>query len=76
MAGGVKLGPAGILMMLVIGVASPGLLRSQAGSVAATPAARVTGIVYDSMAMRPLNGAVVQLALVPAPRTISAVRSI
>jgi len=76
MAGGVKLGPAGVLMMLVIGVASPGLLRSQAGSVAATPAARVTGIVYDSMAMRPLNGAVVQLALVPAPRTISAVRSI
>jgi hypothetical protein len=42
---------------------------------AQAPAARVTGIVYDSMAMRPLKGAVVQLALVPAPGTIASVRS-
>lgn len=41
-----------------------------------SPSARVTGIVYDSMAMRPLTGAVVQLALVPAPGTIAGVRSI
>ena len=40
------------------------------------PVARVTGVVYDSMAMRPLTGAVVQLALVPAPGTIATVRSI
>jgi hypothetical protein len=37
--------------------------------------ARVIGTVYDSMAMRPLTGAVVQLALVPSPGSISAVQS-
>lgn len=39
------------------------------------PAARVSGVVYDSIAMRGLPGALVQLALVPAPGTIAAVRS-
>jgi hypothetical protein len=43
--------------------------------VASAPAARVTGVVYDSMAMRPLSGALVQLALVPAPGRIASVRS-
>jgi hypothetical protein len=65
-----------IVLVLVSGVGLPGSLRSQGGSVAAAPAARVTGVVFDSMAMRPLRGAVVQLALVPAPGTIAAVRSI
>lgn len=45
------------------------------GVVATAPAARVTGAVYDSIAMRPLGGALVQLALVPAPGRIDAVRS-
>jgi hypothetical protein len=49
----------------------PIVARSQASPASA----RVTGIVYDSMAMRPLSGAVVQLALVAAPRSISSVRS-
>lgn len=62
--------------MLVLGLGLPGMLRSQGGSVVATPAARVTGVVYDSMAMRPLSGAVVQLARVPAPGTIATVGSI
>ena len=42
---------------------------------AAPRGARVTGVVFDSMAMRPLTGAVVQLALVPAPGKIADVRS-
>jgi carboxypeptidase family protein len=40
------------------------------------PVAHVTGVVYDSMAMRPLAGALVQLALVPASGTIDTVRSV
>ena len=51
--------------------AVPIAARSQAVSASA----RVTGTVYDSLAMRPLMGAVVQLALVPAPGTIASVRS-
>lgn len=43
---------------------------------APSASARVTGVVFDSMAMRPLEGAVVQLALVPAPGTIASVRSV
>ena len=74
MISGVGLRPVGIAMALVVG--PPGFLPAQGGSMAATPAARVTGVVYDSMAMRPLSGAVVQLALVPSPGTIAAVRSI
>lgn len=38
--------------------------------------ARVTGVVFDSLAMRPLVGAVVQLATVPAPGTIGGVRTL
>jgi hypothetical protein len=45
------------------------------GPVAMSPAARVNGVVYDSMAMRPLAGALVQLVHVAAPGTISTVRS-
>ena len=47
-------------------------LRAQGPS----PAARVTGVVYDSMAMRPLNGAVVQLAHVNAPGSVATTRSV
>jgi hypothetical protein len=49
-------------------------LRAQ-GDPTPASSARVTGVVFDSMAMRPLMGAVVQLALVPAPGTIATVRS-
>jgi hypothetical protein len=49
----------------------PGTVRAQVS----LSSARVTGTVFDSMAMRPLTGAVVQLALVPAPGTIASVRS-
>jgi hypothetical protein len=60
------------LMVLAPACAS---LRPPDRVAAATPAARVSGVVYDSMAMRPLTGALVQLALVPAPGTIAPVRS-
>lgn len=43
---------------------------------AAAPSTRVNGVVYDSMAMRPLQGALVQLVLVAAPGTMSTVRSV
>src|SRR4051794_28855439 len=43
------------------------LLGAQLG--AQTPTTRVTGIVYDSIAMAPLNGAVVQLARVDGTAT-------
>ena len=42
---------------------------------AAAAAARVSGVVYDSIVMRPLTGALVQLALVPEANRIAAVRS-
>ena len=51
-------------------------LRVSAQAQDRLPAARVTGVVYDSMAMRPLSGAVVQLALVISSGTIDAVRSL
>ena len=52
-------------------------LRAQARErvVSAAPATRVSGIVYDSIGMRPLNGALVQLALVPETNRIASVRS-
>lgn len=50
-------------------------VHAEARGQATPPVARVTGTVYDSMAMRPLTGAVVQLALVPAPGTIASIRS-
>jgi hypothetical protein len=50
--------------------------NAQEQSVARSPAARVRGTVYDSMAMRPLTGAIVQLALIPSAGTIASVRSI
>ena len=71
-----SLRPRSIAVVLALGVNLPGSLPSQGRPLAAAPAARVTGVVYDSMAMRPLSGAVVQLALVPASGTIATVRSI
>ena len=50
--------------------------RAQDRAVVAVKSARVSGIVYDSMAMRPLTGALVQLAQVPAAGRIAAVRAI
>ena len=44
-------------------------------AVSTAPAARVNGVVYDSIVMRPLAGALVQLALVPERNRISSVRS-
>lgn len=57
-------------------LATAGSSSAQDRAVAAAPAASVSGVVYDSMAMRPLNGALVQLALVAGPGAISSVRSI
>ncbi len=62
-----------VLLALTMGV--PMSARSQASSASSATAARVTGVVFDSMAMRPLTDAVVQLVLVPAPRTLATVRS-
>lgn len=62
--------------MHLTALAAAGSLSAQDRAVAAAPAARVSGVVYDSMAMRPLNGALVQMALVAGPGTISLVRSI
>ena len=50
--------------------------QAQDRVVSTTPAARVNGLVYDSITMRPLAGALVQLALVPEPNRIASVRSI
>jgi hypothetical protein len=63
-----------VLAALAAQAASPAMSCAQ-GPVAMSPAARVNGVVYDSMAMRPLNGALVQLVLVASPGTISTVRS-
>lgn len=51
-------------------------LALDAGAQNGVPTARVTGVVYDSMAMRPLAGALVQLALVPSAGSIDTVRSV
>jgi carboxypeptidase family protein len=51
-------------------------LAIEAGAQNGVPTARVTGVVYDSMAMRPLFGALVQLALVPSAGSIDTVRSV
>lgn len=45
------------------------------GLAAMPPSARVNGVVFDSMAMRPLNGALVQLVHVATPGIMSTVRS-
>ena len=62
--------------LALIALAMTSSVHAQGRTVAAARAARVNGVVYDSMTMRPLTGALVQLALVPAPGTISTVRSI
>lgn len=67
-----RLASLGALLLATAAVSS----RAQDRAVAAVNAARVSGIVYDSMAMRPLTGALVQLALVPAAGRIATVRSI
>lgn len=66
----------------LLSAASPLLLAlksvpatAQDRAVASAPAAQVSGVVYDSMAMRPLTGALVQLALVGTPGSIASVRS-
>jgi hypothetical protein len=58
----------------------PALLATAVGSpaqgrVASAPVARVHGVVFDSMTMRPLASALVQLVLVPEPNRIAAIRS-
>ncbi|HEX6313582.1 MAG TPA: carboxypeptidase-like regulatory domain-containing protein [Gemmatimonadaceae bacterium] len=63
------------LGLLAAMFASAPMVPGQERQVAAT-SARVLGVVYDSIAMRPLVGALVQLALVPSPGTITTVRSI
>lgn len=67
-----RLAGLGVLFLASAAVSS----RAQDRAVAAARAARVSGMVYDSMAMRPLTGALVQLALVPAAGRIATVRSI
>lgn len=57
-----------LLMMAVVA-------KAQERVVSSLPGARVQGVVYDSMTMRPLTTALVQLALVPEPNRIAAVRS-
>ena len=64
-----------IAMFAAAALVLPALLSAQ-GRQAVPPSARVTGTVYDSMAMRPLHGAVVQLALVPSAGAIANVRSV
>ena len=58
-------------LLLVSALALP----AQDRVVSTAPAARVHGVVYDSMTMRPLVGALVQMALVPEPNRIASVRS-
>ena len=65
--------PAANLMLFGLKSAVPA--RAQGRAIASAPAAQVSGVVYDSMAMRPLTGALVQLALVATPGSIAAVRS-
>lgn len=63
---------------LLLSVAGLGLATGSAGAqgeFASAPAARVVGAVFDSITMRPLSSAVVQLALVPAPGRIGGVRT-
>jgi len=64
-----------VAMFALAALALPSAASSQ-GRLSVPPSARVTGTVYDSMAMRPLHGAVVQLALVPSPGAIATVRSV
>ena len=59
---------------VLLAPASPAQIPERAVSTA--PAARVSGVVFDSIVMRPLTGALVQLALVPETNRIAAVRSI
>ncbi len=72
---------AALAIRMVRGSVLPALLvtavalQAQERAVSMAPAARVNGIVYDSMSMRPLAGALVQLALVPEPNRIAAVRA-
>lgn len=66
-----RLASLGILLL----VSDTASSRAQDRAVA-TARARVNGMVYDSMTMRPLTGALVQLALVPAAGRIATVRSV
>lgn len=68
-----RLLPAVCLTLLALERAVPA--RAQGRVIASAPLAQVSGMVYDSMAMRPLAGALVQLALVATPGSIAAVRS-
>lgn len=61
---------------LLLALAMTSSLGAQGRTVATAAPARVNGVVFDSMAMRPLSGALVQLALVQAPGAISTVQSI
>lgn len=65
---------AGIAVLL-LAIPSGVVRGAQGGSPASAGAARVGGVVFDSMTMRPLAEAVVQLALVPAAGTIASVRT-
>ena len=67
---------AGIIALFALAALGLPSAGSAQARLASAPSARVTGTVYDSMAMRPLQGAVVQLALVPAPGAITTVRSV
>jgi hypothetical protein len=64
---------AAIASAPLFAAAAPAQLPERA--VSAAPAARVSGVVYDSIVMRPLPGALVQLALVPETNRIATVRS-
>ena len=68
---------SGASFAVILGLATlPQRASALQDALSAAPrGARVTGVVFDSLAMRPLTGAVVQLALVPAPGRIADVRS-
>ena len=71
MSAATRLGTLGLLSSLVSG----GPDRAMAQGSAPTARASIAGIVYDSITMRPLADAVVQLAEVPWNGQVGAVRS-
>ena len=62
---------------LAVALVAPGIARAQAVPTPAGPArtASISGVVYDSLAMRPLADAVVQLAQVPAGGRLGTMRT-
>lgn len=66
---------ARVLASLIGALWAAPLWPSPGATQAPPAAARVRGVVFDSMAMRPLAGAVVQLAHVPAPGTLARTRT-